>query len=385
MVLIENGEIFSPTPRGKASVLLAGGSILHVGKIEGKLLAQAGAEVETLDAKGCLVMPGLIDPHQHVTGGSGEEGYSSQSPPLTFAEIALSGVSTVVGTLGVDARMKTMPDLLGRIKALKEAGFSAYAFSGGYAVPPTTLLGDIRDDILFIEEIIGAGEIAIADYRSTDPAKRSLAKVISACYVAGTLSSKAGVVHFHVGETDQRLKLLRSVLNEFDIKPETLYPTHLERSEKLMLEGMELVKRGSFMDLDTTESDLKKWLKFYLDHQGDLERLTLSSDADSSSPQTRFAQIKKCIQDKVLPLEKMLPLVTTNIAKILKFQSKGTLAPGMDADVLILEKNTLDLCHLFSKGNRMVADGEVLAKERYLKNIDRHFETMPGKIEVKRK
>src|SRR5215212_7117388 len=264
VVVIENGEVFTPAAIGKADLLVVGDTIQKVGAINREALARLELETEFVDAGDCFVAPGLIDPHEHLLGGSGESGFSSQTPELHLTEIASAGITTVVGCLGVDTTMKTLPGLLARAKALKEEGLSAYIWSGGYNVAPTTMMSSIRDDVLFIEEVIGAGEIAISDQRSTDPTAHELARLVNDTYVGGTLSQKAGVTHFHVGEGEGRLQLLRQLLDEFNAPPETLYPTHVERSEKLMDEAIELTRRGCFVDIDTVNEDLQKWLTYYL-------------------------------------------------------------------------------------------------------------------------
>ena len=66
------------------------------------------------------MVPGLIDPHIHLLGGSGETGFSTQTPEFFISEIVRFGVTTVVGTLGVDTTMKTMAGLLAKVKALTE-------------------------------------------------------------------------------------------------------------------------------------------------------------------------------------------------------------------------------------------------------------------------
>jgi dihydropyrimidinase len=60
-LLIKNGEICTSTLRRRADILVEGETIAAIG--EG-LSAPAGAEV--LDAGGCLVFPGFIDPHVHI-------------------------------------------------------------------------------------------------------------------------------------------------------------------------------------------------------------------------------------------------------------------------------------------------------------------------------
>src|SRR5205085_1676470 len=127
---------------------------------------------------GCIVAPGFIDPHEHLLGGSGEKGFSTQTPELSATEIIEAGITTVVGCLGVDTTMKTMPGLLAKAKALNEEGLNAYLWTGGYDVPPTTISGTARKDIMFIKEIIGTGEIAISDERSTDHVPHELARLV---------------------------------------------------------------------------------------------------------------------------------------------------------------------------------------------------------------
>ena len=78
---------------------------------------------------------------------------------LFVSEIARAGVTTVVGTLGVDTTMKTLPGLLARVKALKEEGLSSWFWTGGYNIPPVTITGSARNDMLFIDECVGYGEV----------------------------------------------------------------------------------------------------------------------------------------------------------------------------------------------------------------------------------
>src|SRR5215210_5220351 len=205
LTLIENGEIYAPEPRGRGSVLILGDRVARVGEVDARAVEALGLELAVIDATGCLVTPGLIDPHEHLLGGSGEEGFSTQTPEIFLSELVGAGITTVVGCLGVDTTTKTMPGLLARAKALKEEGLTAFVYTGGYNVPPTTLTGSIRNDILFIDEVIGGGEIAISDLRAREPDALELARLVTDVYVGGILSKKAGITHFHVGDGKRRL------------------------------------------------------------------------------------------------------------------------------------------------------------------------------------
>lgn len=371
LTLIENGEVYAPEPLGKRSILLTDGKIGKVGEVSRKAVEALGVECEVIDATGCIVAPGLIDPHQHLLGGSGEGGFSLQTPEFFIGEIVRAGITTVVGVLGVDTTMKTMPGLLAKVKALKEEGLNAFLWTGGYNVPPSSIMSSVRDDILFIEEVIGAGEIAISDPRGMDPSPRDLARIATDCYVGGLLGKKAGLLHLHVGEGDTRLQPLRDTLEEFNVEPEWFYPTHVTRSEKLLDEALELAKRGMCVDTDTVEEDLAKWLKRWRDRGGDFSRLTVSSDASISSPRVLWEQLTGCVKEHGFALEQVLRLATENTARVLKLEEKGRLEKGRMGDLLMLEKGSLEIVHVMSKGEFFVRDGELVRDEAFLEESNR--------------
>ncbi|HEV2132383.1 MAG TPA: amidohydrolase family protein [Longimicrobiaceae bacterium] len=377
LTLIENGEVYTPEPLGRQSILLVDGKIGKVGEVERKAVEALGLEYEIIEAKNCIIAPGLIDPHQHLLGGSGEKGFSTQTPEFFVGEIVRHGITTVVGVLGADTTMKTLPGLLAKVKGLEEQGLNAFLWTGGYDVPPVSMMETVREDIMFIEEVIGVGEVAISDQRALAPDPRELAKVATHSHVGGMLSRKAGLTHFHVGEGEGRLAPLRTLIEEYDVEPEWLYATHIERSEALMREAIELAGRGAAVDIDTVEEDLPKWLGFYLENGGDPERLTVSSDAAINSPRVLYEQIRDCMIEHDFPLEQVLALVTRNPARILKLENKGTLEKGKMGDILVLEKGSLEIVHVLSKGVRMVEDGALVVQEAFLEESNRNI-TLKG-------
>jgi beta-aspartyl-dipeptidase (metallo-type) len=327
--------------------------------------------VDIVDVRGSIVTPGLIDPHEHLLGGSGEQGFATQTPEIAFSEIVLAGITTVVGCLGVDTTTKTLPGLLAKAKAFNEEGITAYIYSGGYNVPPVTLTGSVRSDMLLVGEVIGAGEIAIADARSTEPSLPELARLVRDAYAGGLLSGKCGVTHFHVGDEPARLAQVRALIEEYSIAPEFLYPTHVERNEALMQEAVDLTKRGVTVDIDTVEHDMARWLAFYLEHGGAPGCLTVSSDAAINSPSTVLEQVRECVTQHRHSIEHVLPLVTANAAKVLKLPRKGCLKPGADADILVLRAQSLELSDVFARGRRLVERGRLTKAERFLQSSNR--------------
>lgn len=368
-ILIENGELYDPQPRGRGSVLIANALIEKVGEVDRRALDALGVEYEAIDATGCVVVPGLLDPHEHLLGGSGEGSLALQSPMLFLHEIVPAGITSVVGTLGVDTTMKTISGLLARVKALAEEGLEAWMWTGGYNVPATTIMGSIRADLMFIDEVVGAGEVAISDERSLNQSAQELASQVRDTHIGGLLSGKAGVTHFHVGEEDTRLQPLRDIIEDYQVKPGWLYPTHVQRNARLLDEAIELAKAGAHVDFDTVAQDLAKWFRYYVDHGGPLERLTISSDADSGHPMILFEQFRSLVLREGQPLERVLPIVTLNPARAVKLDNrKGTLEPGKDADVVVLDRDTLDVREVIARGNRLLRDGAMTKHEKFLEN-----------------
>jgi len=162
----------------------------------------------------------------------------------------------------------------------------------------------------------------------------------------------------------------------------SIYPTHVERSEALMKEAIDLTRRGCTIDVDVVEKDLPKWLKFYRQHDGDPTRLTVSSDAAISSPLNLHGQLRACVLEHGFSLEEVLTLVTSNTAQTLKL-SKGRLRAGCDADVVVLSRDGLDVRDVVANGVRLVRNGSLAVVERFLEQSDRVIRLDGAKSDVR--
>ncbi|MFP5288233.1 MAG: amidohydrolase family protein, partial [Thermoanaerobaculia bacterium] len=331
-----------------------------------------GLEIDVGDAAGCIVAPGCVDPHTHLTGGSGEEGFASRTPELQLSEIVPWGITTVVGCLGLDATTRTLEGLVAKVRGLAEDGLTAYMYTGHYGIPPSTITGSVRDDLILIGEVVGVGEIAVSDQRAPQPEVRELARLVIDAQAGGMLSGKAGVTHFHLGEDPDRLAPLRALLDEYRVKPELLYAAHVHRTPELLEEAIELSKRGVYMDMDTAQ-DVGEPVRRYLEAGGDPERLSLSSDADGNAPWRLHDQLRAA-RDEGVPLETLLPMVTSNPARVLKLESKGKLEPGRDADVLVLKRDSLEVVHVIANGRFLFRDGKLQVREGFLENSRRSLD-----------
>ncbi len=365
LTLIRGGEVYAPEPVGRQDVLLVGERIARIGAVDGAALRATDLPLREIDAIGALVIPGLVDPHAHLIGAGGEQGFASRVGEVAFEELASAGVTTVVGCLGTDTVTRHLSTLLAKVRQLRQQGITGYLYTGGFPVPPPTLTGSILHDLVLIEEVIGVGEIAIADARASEPSVDALAQLASAALVGGSLAGKAGIVHFHVGGGEAGLAQLHALLDRDAVPARHLYPTHLNRSEALLDDGIALARRGAFVDLDTVEGDGARWLKAYLERDGPPDRLTLSSDAHTpgGSHANLHAALVAAVREERLPLERALPYFTLNVACALNLAANGRLADGSDADLVVLERDTLAVRHVLARGRQIVADGQVVSDE----------------------
>ncbi len=361
LTLIQHGLVHAPEPKGIQSVLLAGQEIVAIGAISEAALQALGVPYTVIDASDCVVTPGWIDPHEHILGAGGEQGWSSRTAEVGVSELVLAGITTVVGCLGTDTVTRNLAALLAKAQQLEADGITAYIYTGGFWVPPQTLTGSIMDDLVIIDKVVGAGELAIADARSPEPTRDSLAQIVSQAVVGSSIAGKSGVIHFHVGSGERRLALLNALLDEHDIPPRHLYPTHITRSEALMDEAIALAKRGAYVDIDIVDDNLGECLRYYRDHSGDFAQLTVSSDAQTpgGSPTKLYRNLVAAVQEGGFTLDEVLPLVTLNPARALKLDRKGRLVEGVDGDLLVLRQETLEVVHVFARGGQLVNAGKV--------------------------
>jgi len=383
---IVNGICYSPEPLGQTNLLVAGRQIAALG-------AQAELEgdiVQTVDASDCYVVPGLVDSLAHIIGGGGEGGFRSRTSELKVTDAIEAGVTTLVGVLGTDAVTRTLTNLLAKAHALDEEGLTCYCHTGSYQVPAYTLMGDLLQDLVLIDKFIGVGEVAIADHRSSQPTVQELARLASQARVGGMLSGKAGIVSVHVGPSPEGITQLLQVASTTDIPITQFYPTHMNRNQALLQMGFDYVRQGGYIDLttSTTAQDLAQGevkcadaLLQAVKAGVNLQQVTFSSDANASLPmfdaqnnfvglgEGRIASLYEEMTDAIrlgVSVQDALRVVTANPARILKLPHKGQLQLGADADLLLIDKNTLELKAVMAKGRWLFSDGRVAVQRSSL-------------------
>ena len=258
MKLIQNIDVYAPQHLGKKDVLTINDKIVKI-KDAGSISADGFlSEAEIINGEGLLLTPGFIDSHVHVLGGGGEGGFANRTPEATMEGLTKFGVTTVVGCLGTDGIGRDMCALVAKTKGLNEQGMSAYCYTGSYQIPVRTLTDSIVKDIMMIQEIIGTGEIAISDHRSSQPTFEEFARVVADTRLGGVLSGKAGIVNVHLGDSPRCLDLIERVVDETEIPASQILPTHINRNEMLFGKSIEYALKGGAVDF-TGNEDIDYW------------------------------------------------------------------------------------------------------------------------------
>lgn len=371
LTLIEGAEVFTPAPLGQQDLLVADGRIAWMGR---GLTVPADWPLVRVDGRGRYLVPGLVDPLAHITGGGGEGGFAFRTRELAADEALAAGVTTLVAALGTDSLTRTPAQVLGKVREFRAAGVSAYMYTGSYHLPVKTLTGSVESDIMLIPEVLGVGEVAISDHRSSAPTHDELARLASEARVAGLLSGKSGVSFFHLGDGRGALAPLRALRDATDIPLRQLYPTHCNRNPWLFAEAIDWGRAGGWVDLtassfpdllDDGEQLAADALVGLLAAGVPWERISFSSDANASLPrfdgegrliELRSGQIgslwQQCIRACALgvPLASALAVVTANPARALGLAGKGSLGVGQDADLLLIDPETLAIERVMSGG-----------------------------------
>lgn len=388
MILFKECDLYSPAYLGKKDVLISGKKIVAIqNSIDLPPSSLTSLGISIIPAHGLRMIPGLIDGHVHIAGAGGEGGPSSRTPEMPLSKMLDGGITTVIGCLGTDGFTRNIESVLMKTKKLRDEGVSAWMFTGSYQVPPPTILGDVGKDIAMFDEIIGVGEIAISDHRSSNPTLDQLIHLIQHARVGGLIGGKSGIVIFHMGDAPNPFHLLYQVVQHSQLPFSQFLPTHCNRNHHIFQDAKKFGKKGY---IDITASSYPFFPQYeikpahaiaeLLNANVPLEHITMSSDACGSlpdfdekgnliqlvsgNPKSIFTELIDMVETEHLPLEIALKVVTTNVAHLLKLPGKGQITINYDADLVLLDKD-YHICHLIANGTPMISHGQLIKKGNY--------------------
>jgi len=194
----------------------------------------------------------------------------------------------------------------------------------------------------------------------------------------------------HLGDGERGLEPIFAALQQSELPARVFNPTHINRRKGLFDQALELAAKGSTVDITAfpVEEGEDAWpadvaLLKYLDCAAPKARITLSSDGggclpvfnaqgemlqmDIGSPASLMETLKVLLE-KDVPLERVLPAFTSNVADILRLHDRGRILVGHAADLLVLDENH-DISDVMIGGRWHVHAGEQQIFSQFEKTI----------------
>ena len=381
MILIKNCRVYAPEDIGKKDVLIAGTKIIS---IKDKINLSSNITLKEIDGKDMMIFPGFIDGHVHIAGAGGEGGPATRTPEIQLGDLIKGGITSVVGCLGTDGITRNVESVLMKAKGLRIDGVSAWINTGAYQVPTPTILGDVAKDIALIDEVIGVGEIAISDHRSSFPTVEELIRLAELSRVGAMLGGKGGVVNLHMGDAKNPFDLIYKAVEKSELQFSQFLPTHCNRNDYIFEDAKKYGKNG-FVDITASsypyfpEYEIKpsQAIDELVKSGVPIEHITMTSDGGGSlpdfdengnliklvsgPPKSIFRETIDLIKNEKMPIEKAILPVTKNPASILKLKNKGEIKENFDADIIVLSKD-FEIIHLIANGKMLIENKKIVKK-----------------------
>lgn len=387
MLIIRSAEVLCEGDVREIDVLLGGGRILAMAA--GLDSASGLPGIQVIDGSQLIALPGFVDSHVHICGGGGEGGFSTRTPEIKLTDLTTAGVTTVVGCLGTDGVTRSLDGLYAKAGALQAEGINSYILTGNYRIPPITFTGSILRDMVLMDKVLGVGEVAISDHRSSQPTYEEFCRLAADVRVGAMLSGKSGVINVHLGDGVRMMALIEAVVNETEIPVRHFLPTHMNRNPELFEKAIAFGRSGGYVDFTTStvpqfiedgevaaDEAMDRCLKAGVPS----DRICFSSDAQGSlplydkagelhgmtvgKPSSLYEAVRRAVERGV-PLETAVSAITSNPARVLGLGHVGRLAPGMAADVVLVHRDTLEIVYVIARGQVMVCEGEPVVKDAF--------------------
>lgn len=387
VLLIQQADIYGPEHKGVNDIAVVGDIVQKIGAdIPLGHLQTLDNRVRVIDGKGLIAIPGLIDHHVHFLGAGGEGGPMFRTPPMELSDFARCGITTALGLLGTDGVTRSVKALFSKAKALEAEGLTTRIYTCSYLHAEPTITGDVINDLCFIDNIIGV-KMLVGDHRGMHVSLDKIRELVSSARFGGIMSGKPGIIQVHVGDEPGGLRLLLESIKGTDIPIGQFMPTHLNRSAKVFSEALEFAGLGGNIDFTTSispQNGMKQAInaslavKDALAAGAPLKRITMSSDGNGSlnrfdskgnflgmqraRASTLFSELIELIKTEGLPLTDAIRIVSTNSADILNLEGKGRIEEEGAADILLLDRDSLELKYTIAKGEICLEDGLIVKK-----------------------
>jgi dihydroorotase len=327
-MLIKGGRVIDPSLGLDATrdVAIANGRIVAV---EPTIAAEAA---ETLDARGKLVVPGLIDIHTHAAR-------AKEEPPLCLAD----GVTGFVdaGSAGADR----IEDVVAIAQAAPNLGRVLINIARTGVIAGGELMDLSRADVALARGAIARHRDVIVGIKARLSANVAGTDDLEALRRAQEAAAPFQLpVMIHIGQSVSPLRAILSLLKRGDIVTHMYAPAPngiLDDNGRVLPDVLAARRRGVWFDFGNGRVGHVTWDVAERAMQQGFAPDTISTDW---TPQGRaggvvdFPNVMSKFLLLGMPLERVIACATVNAARVFEaFNDRGTLNVGAPADVAVLE------------------------------------------------
>jgi dihydroorotase len=326
-LIVRGGRVIDPSVRLDAirDVAISGGRIAAVEST----IADAG---ETIDARGKLVVPGLIDIHTHVARSADGPGLVLQDGVTGWIDAGSQGADRVAEIV---AGVRTAPQP-GRV--LVNIGRAGILPDGDTMDLARADAGAARDAIAKDRDWIVGVKVRV----SRNVAGENDYEVLRR---AQDVASGFGLpVMVHVGQSHSPISRLVELLKPGDIVTHMFAPppnSIVDDSGRIVPEVLAARRRGVWFDIGNGQTGHMRW-----DTVGAIMRAgfwpdTFSTDWTANSRTTGVVDLPNCMSKLFgygMTISEAIARATVNPSRIFRvFNDRGTLNVGAPADLALLE------------------------------------------------
>jgi dihydroorotase len=358
-LVIKGGRVIDPSTGLDAvrDVAIAQGKIVAV---EGNI---AGDALDTIDARGKIVAPGLIDIHTHA-------GRSKEGPPMCLQDGVTGWVDA--GTGGAD----NMDQVAAVARGAPQIGRCLVNIARTGVVTPTGELHDINSaNVALAQGAIARNRDVVVGVKARLSNNVAGSNDLEALRRAQEAAAPFNLpVMIHVGQNYSPLRAILALLKRGDIVTHMYAPGIngiLDDKGVLIPEVMAARRRGVVFDFGNGVADHFDWETVEKATRQGLWPDTFSTDWNTASKTSGVVDLPNVMSKFIMfgmPLSQIIACATVNAARLFPcFDDRGTLNVGAPADVALLElrEGTFDFLDNYkgtrSGRQRLFPAGTVLA------------------------
>jgi dihydroorotase len=328
-LIIRGGRVIDPSMSLDATrdVAISGGRIVAVAA------NIAGDATETIDARGKIVAPGLIDIHTHA-------GRSKEGPPMCLQDGVTAWVDA--GSGGAD----NVDAVAAIARGAPQIGRCLVNIARTGVVAPTGELHDLNAaNVALARGAIERNRDVVVGVKARLSDSVAGANDLEALRRAQEAAAPFNLpVMIHVGQNYSPIRAILALLKRGDIVTHIYAPGMngiLDDKGILFPDVMAAHRRGVLFDFGNGVSDHFDWATVERATQQGLWPDTFSTDWSKASKTTGVVDLPNVMSKFLLfgmPLSQIIACATVNAARCFpSFDDRGTLNVGAPADVAIME------------------------------------------------